>query len=139
MSRREAGIEIKGLTKAYADVTAVDGLDLEIRRGELFGLLGPNGSGKTTTINCLSGLVKPSRGSMKVAGFDVETETAKVRAILGISPQETAVYAHLSGRENIEFFGSLYSVPKKSTGEEHGVARAEAGPCGGRGQEGRKV
>ena len=112
MPSSEEGIEIKGLTKTYADVTAVDGLDLVIPKGELFGLLGPNGSGKTTTINCLSGLIKPTRGSMKVAGFDVETETAKVRAVLGISPQETAVYAHLSGRENIEFFGSLYSVPK---------------------------
>jgi len=107
------GIEIKGLTKRYADVTAVDGLNLVIGKGELFGLLGPNGSGKTTTINCLSGLVKPTSGSMKVLGFDVETETAKVRAVLGVSPQETAVYTHLSGRENIEFFGSLYSVPKE--------------------------
>lgn len=112
MSQPEAGIEIEGLTKAYADVVAVDGLSLAIQKGELFGLLGPNGSGKTTTINCLCGLIEPSKGSMRVAGFDVRTQIGKVRAVLGISPQETAVYTHLSGRENIEFFGSLYSVPK---------------------------
>jgi ABC-2 type transport system ATP-binding protein len=117
VSQPEAGIEIEGLTKAYADVVAVDGLSLVIEKGELFGLLGPNGSGKTTTINCLCGLVKPNKGSMKVAGFDVGTELGKVRAVLGISPQETAVYAHLSGRENIEFFGSLYSAPKNLLAE----------------------
>jgi len=113
LSAHESGIQIKGLTKAYADVVAVDDLTLEIWKGELFGLLGPNGSGKTTTINCLCGLTKPTKGTMKVAGMDVETELENVRAILGISPQETAVYAHLSGRENIEFFGSLYSVPNE--------------------------
>ena len=113
MSRHEAGIEIEGLSKAYADVVAVDGLTLEIGKGELFGLLGPNGSGKTTTINCLCGLVKPNAGSMRVGGYDVATEIQKVRAILGVSPQETAVYAHLTGRENIEFFGELYSTPKE--------------------------
>jgi ABC-2 type transport system ATP-binding protein len=106
------GVEIQGLTKRYRDVIAVDNLSLGIASTELFGLLGPNGSGKTTTINCLSGLVKPTEGKMKVAGFDVETEIQKVRAVLGVSPQETAVYSHLSGRENIELFGSLYSIPK---------------------------
>jgi len=110
--RQTYGIEIQGLTKQFKDTIAVDNLSLEIFTGELFGLLGPNGSGKTTTINCLSGLVKPTKGKMKVAGFDVETEIQKVRAVLGVSPQETAVYSHLSGRENIELFGSLYSIPK---------------------------
>jgi len=110
--RQTFGVEIQGLTKQYKDVTALDNLSLEIVSGELFGLLGPNGSGKTTTINCLSGLVKPTKGKMKVAGFDVESEIQKVRAVLGVSPQETAVYSHLSGRENIELFGSLYSIPK---------------------------
>jgi ABC-type cobalamin transport system ATPase subunit len=111
--RSAFGIEIQGLTKQYKDVTAVDNLNLGIPSGELFGLLGPNGSGKTTTINCLSGLVKPTKGKMKVAGFDVESEIQKVRAVLGVSPQETSVYSHLSGRENIELFGSLYSIPKE--------------------------
>jgi ABC-2 type transport system ATP-binding protein len=112
-SHQFLGIEIKELTKRYQDVTAIDNLCLTIKSGELFGLLGPNGSGKTTTINCLSGLVKPTSGKMMVAGFDVGNEIDNVRQILGVSPQETAVYSHLSGRENIELFGSLYSIPNE--------------------------
>lgn len=107
-----AAIRIEGLTKKFGDVVAVDSLDLAIGKGELFGLLGPNGSGKTTTINCLTGLTAPTSGTVRVAGFDVRKDMEKVRAILGVSPQETAVYTHLTGRENIEFFGSLYSVPR---------------------------
>jgi len=110
LSQGETGIEIHGLTKTYEDVKAVDNLTLSIKRGELFGLLGPNGSGKTTTINCLNGLVKPTAGQMSVGGHDVEKETSQVRAISGLSPQETAVYPFLTGRENIELFGELYSV-----------------------------
>jgi len=110
MAQGEVGIEIRGLTKAYGDLKAVDNLALSIERGELFGLLGPNGSGKTTTINCLNGLVRPTAGQMSVGGHDVEKETAQVRAISGLSPQETAVYQFLTGRENIELFGELYSV-----------------------------
>jgi len=110
MSQRDFGIEILGLTKVYEDVKAVDNLTLSIKRSELFGLLGPNGSGKTTTINSLIGLVKPTDGRMSIGGHDVEKETEKVRAISGLSPQETAVYPFLTGRENIELFGELYSV-----------------------------
>lgn len=109
-----AGIEIEGLTKAYADVVAVSDLTLDIRKGELFGLLGPNGSGKTTTINCMCGLIKPTKGSVSVLGRDAIAEVGAVRAILGVSPQETAIYPHLTGRENIRLFGSLYSVPKEA-------------------------
>ena len=76
-------------------------------------MLGPNGSGKTTTINCLSGLVNPSSGKLTVGGYDVRKETEKVRSILGICPQETALYPFLSGRENVELFGNLYSVPRQ--------------------------
>lgn len=106
-------IVLENLTKDYGDVKAVDGLSLRIPEGEVFGMLGPNGSGKTTTISCLSGLVNPTGGELKVEGLDVRKETEKVRAILGICPQETALYPFLSGRENVELFGDLYSVPKK--------------------------
>jgi ABC-2 type transport system ATP-binding protein len=104
---------IENLTKDYGDVRAVDGLTLSIPEAEVFGLLGPNGSGKTTTINCLTGLLKPTKGSIKVGGFDTRTESPKAREILGVSPQETAVYSYLTGRENVRLFGELYSVPKK--------------------------
>lgn len=104
-------IVLENFAKAYGDVKAVDGLSLRIREGEIFGLLGPNGSGKTTTINCLSGLIPPTEGSLQVGGFDVQKETAKVRRILGVCPQETALYPYLSGRENVELFGDLYCIP----------------------------
>lgn len=109
---REA-IVVDNLTKRFEDVTAVDGLSLKIEKGELFGLLGPNGAGKTTTINVLCGLLDPTSGSVRVAGYDVRKESNKVKELIGVSPQETAVYPHLSGRENIELFGNLHAMPKE--------------------------
>ena len=105
-----AAVELENLTKHYGTVKAVDGLTLTIGEGEVFGLLGPNGSGKTTTINCLCGIVDPTGGTARVGGFDVRTESAKVREILGVCPQDTAVYPYLTASENVELFGSLYSV-----------------------------
>lgn len=107
-------IVIENLRKDYGDVRAVDGLSLSIPEAEVFGLLGPNGSGKTTTINCLTGLIRPTGGTLKVGGHDVETETSGARAVMGVSPQETAIFPYLTGRENVELFGALYSIPKKS-------------------------
>ena len=89
-------------------------MTLRIPEREIFGLLGPNGSGKTTTINCLSGLIKPTGGALRVGGFDVQRETSRVREILGICPQETALFPYLSGRENIQLFGDLYAVPRSN-------------------------
>lgn len=107
-------IVIENLTKDYGDVKAVDELSLSIPEAEVFGLLGPNGSGKTTTINCLTGVLKPTEGTIKVGGFDVSNEGSKAREILGVSPQETAIYPYLTGKENVQLFGTLYSVPKKT-------------------------
>jgi len=120
-------IEIDGLTKDYGDVRAVDGLTLSISEAEVFGLLGPNGSGKTTTINCLTGLLKPTRGRIKVGGFDIQTEGAKARGIIGVSPQETAICPYLTGKENVQFFGALYSVPKKSLDDRVGYVLEKVG------------
>jgi ABC-2 type transport system ATP-binding protein len=106
-------IVLENFTKDYEDVRAVDGLTLRIPEGEIFGLLGPNGSGKTTTINCLSGLIKPTGGLLKVGGFDVQKETGRCREILGICPQDPALYPYLSGKENIRLFGDLFCVPKE--------------------------
>jgi len=114
-------IVIENLTKEFEDVTAVDGLSLEIEKGELFGLLGPNGAGKTTIIKVLCGLIKPTSGSIHVGGFDVLKEAAKVKELIGVCPQDTAAYPFLSGRENVELFGNLHTLPKeklkKSTDE----------------------
>ena len=109
-------VVIEGLTKDYGEVRAVDNLSLSISEAEVFGLLGPNGSGKTTTINCLTGILKPTSGTARVEGFDVQTQGLEARRIMGVSPQETAVYQYLTGRENVELFGKLYSVPGSALG-----------------------
>ncbi len=110
-------IIISNLTVKFGEITAVDKLNLEVKKGELFGLLGPNGAGKTTTINVLCGLLKPTEGSATVGGYDVQKEPRKVKELIGVCTQETAVYPFLTGRENIELFGNLYAVPKRKLKE----------------------
>ena len=109
----EPAIEIQNLTKKFEDKTALDSLNLEVTKGELFGLLGPNGAGKTTTINILCGLVKPSGGTAKIYSHDVQKETRQVKELIGVCPQETAVYPYLSGAENLELFGNLHCMNRK--------------------------
>jgi len=113
VSSKESAIVIESLTKKFEDVTAVDGLRLEVHKGELFGLLGPNGAGKTTTINVLCGLLEPTSGSARVAGYDIRKQGKMVRELIGVSPQETVVYPHLTGKENIELFGNLHAMSKE--------------------------
>ncbi|MGM9641075.1 MAG: ABC transporter ATP-binding protein [Faecousia sp.] len=103
-----SGIVTKDLTKRYGSLTAVDGLNLEIREGELFALLGVNGAGKTTTIKMLSCLTKPTSGDAMVLGRSVVTEPDRVKELLGISLQETAVAPNLTVRENLELMCGLY-------------------------------
>jgi len=110
---KETAIIIENITKKFEDLTAVDGLSLVVDKGELFGLLGPNGAGKTTTINILCGLLKPTTGSVKVGGYDALKEPSKIKELIGVSPQETAVYPHLTGKENIELFANLHAMPKE--------------------------
>ena len=112
-STERAEIVIDNLSKKFEDVTAVDQLSLTVPKGELFGLLGPNGAGKTTTINVLCGLLKPTSGSVFVSGFNVEKEVQKVKQLIGVCPQDTAVFPYLTGRENIEFFGNLHTMSKE--------------------------
>jgi len=106
-------IVIKDLVKKFGDITAVDGLNLEIRKGEMFGFLGPNGAGKTTTINMLCGLLEPTSGSAEIGGFDVGKEPQKVKKLLGVCPQDVAVYKFLTGMENLKLFGNLHGVDKQ--------------------------
>lgn len=108
----QSAITVENLVKKFEDVTAVDGISLQVRKGELFGLLGPNGAGKTTTINILCGLAKPTSGTAKVGGYDVQKETAKVKKLLGVCPQETAIYPYLTGAENVDLFGNLNDMDK---------------------------
>ncbi|MDQ5825745.1 MAG: ATP-binding cassette domain-containing protein [Chloroflexota bacterium] len=102
----------KGLTRRYGAFTAVDGIDLEVRSGEVFGLLGPNGAGKTTTIKMLVTLLPPSAGHAWVGGFDVERQSDNVRRLLGYVPQALSADGNLTGRQNLEVFAKLYDVPR---------------------------
>lgn len=110
---KKEAITIDNLVKKYGEITAVDRLSLEIRSEESFGLLGPNGAGKTTTINILCGLVKPTSGTVKVAGYNVQKDAQRIHQMIGVCPQDTAITAYLTGRENAELFGKLYGMPKQ--------------------------
>jgi ABC-2 type transport system ATP-binding protein len=102
--------------KAQAMFTAVDGVDLQIRRGEIFGLLGPNGAGKSTTIRMLCTLLEPTSGTATVNGFDVVSQANEVRRSLGtVLAGERSIYWKLTGRENLEYFAALYHIPANIT------------------------
>lgn len=110
-------IEIRELTKKYRDVTAVDKLDLTIRKGELFSLLGVNGAGKTTVLKMLSGISVPTGGDAEILGFSLRREQRRVKGLVGVSPQETAVAPCLTGRENLELICGVHGFSRQKTRE----------------------
>src|SRR5437867_9471543 len=112
-----AAIRAEGLTKRYGEVLAVDGLTLEIGTGHFFGLLGPNGSGKTTTIHMLATLIQPNAGSAEVAGFDIGRNAVKAREAIGIVFQESALDRTLTVAENLRFAGLLQNLPPRTISE----------------------
>ena len=103
------------LVKHYKNLTAVNKLNLEIRQGELFSLLGVNGAGKTTTIKMLTCLTKPSNGDAFVGGYSITTQSEQVKQLIGVSPQETAVAPNLSVKENLELICGIYGFSKEKT------------------------
>ncbi len=111
-------IEMRGLTKAYKDRTAVDHLNLTIGEGELFALLGPNGAGKTTTIRMLSCLAAPTSGDAILCGESVAENPEGVRAVINVSPQETAVAQKLSVRENLELIAEIYGMNRQEAAKK---------------------
>ena len=108
-------IETKSLVKQYGKLRAVDGLDLKIRQGELFSLLGVNGAGKTTTIKMLTCLTRPSGGDASVGGYSITKEAEQVKRLIGVSPQETAVAPNLSVEENLELICGIHGFSKEKT------------------------
>ena len=108
-------IKTKGLRKCYKSITAVDGLDLSIHKGELFSLLGVNGAGKTTTIKMLTCLTRPTAGEAFVGGHSITKEVERVKAIIGVSPQETAVAPNLTVRENLELICGIHGFSREKT------------------------
>lgn len=105
-------IKATGLTKNFGEVVALNGIDLEVEQGTVLGLLGPNGSGKTTTVRILATLLQSDAGSASVGGFNVATQPDEVRNVIGLTGQYAAVDEYLTGRENLELFGRLFHISK---------------------------
>jgi ABC-2 type transport system ATP-binding protein len=111
----ESIVEASNLVKTYkrndgTEVQAVKGIDLNIRKGEIFSLLGPNGAGKTTTISMISGLIAPTSGDAKIGGYSITKNPMDAKKLLGVIPQEIALYPRLTARQNLDFFGRMYSM-----------------------------
>ena len=103
-------IRVESLRKLYGDFVAVDGVSFSAEPGQIFGLLGPNGAGKSTTIGCISGLLRPTEGSVSVLGHDVVADGIAARRQLGVVPQELALYEDLSARDNLSYWGAAYGL-----------------------------
>jgi len=107
---KSKAIEVQNLHKNFGEIRAVDGVSFDVEQGEIFSLLGPNGAGKTTTISMLSCLLRPDDGDAVVLGHSVRKDPMDVKSVLGVVPQEIALYEDLSARENLTFWGKMYGL-----------------------------
>jgi ABC-2 type transport system ATP-binding protein len=105
-------VTVESLTRTFGDFTAVDHIDLEVKKGEIFGFLGPNGAGKSTTIKMLCGLLLPSGGSGTVGGYDIIKQSEEIKKTIGYMSQKFSLYDDLTVEENINFYSGIYSVPE---------------------------
>ena len=112
-------IDVSQISKSYngEEGNAVNNLSFSIEKNEIFGLLGPNGAGKTTTISMLCGLLEPDSGSITINGYNLKTDLSRVKSIIGVVPQDIALYPTLTGRENLMFYGTMYGVSKQKLRE----------------------
>jgi ABC-2 type transport system ATP-binding protein len=112
-------IEIKNLTKVFKDTfePAVNAVNLTVKQNEVFGLLGPNGAGKTTIISILCGIMAPTAGNVRLAGMSLKENQAAIKQIIGVVPQDIALYPTLTARENLEFYGAMYGLSGKTKTE----------------------
>ncbi|MBY8981460.1 MAG: ATP-binding cassette domain-containing protein, partial [Candidatus Lokiarchaeota archaeon] len=108
----DLAIETINLKKYYKDIHAVDGIDLALPKGSLFGFLGPNGAGKTTTISMLSTVLPPTSGKATILGYDLEKQSNKIKECIGICPQEIVLYERLTARENINLIAQMHGLKK---------------------------
>jgi len=104
-------IKTSNLTKKFNDTVALDRMNLEIKKGEIFGFLGPNGAGKTTAVRIFTGLLKPTGGQVTIGGYDIEKQPLMAKKITGLVPDTPFIYQKLTGREFLEFVGNLYEIP----------------------------
>jgi ABC-2 type transport system ATP-binding protein len=106
----DLAIETRGLRKLFGDVTAVDGLDLRVHGGTLFGFLGPNGAGKSTTIKILTGLLPKTAGQAAVLGYDLDRDPVEIKRRIGVVPEELVLFDRLTGAEYLIFVGRMYGL-----------------------------
>ena len=111
MDNPDLAVEAQRLTRRFGDFVAVDDVNLAVKRGEIFGFLGSNGAGKTTTIRMLCGLLTPSSGTARVAGFDLATQAEQIKQNIGYMSQRFSLYDDLTVEENIDFFSGVYGIP----------------------------
>ena len=123
MASTELAIDVAGITKRFGSKTVVDGISLTVRRGEIYGFLGPNGSGKTTFIRMLCGLLTPDAGHGTCLGFDVRTQQSDIKRHVGYMTQRFSYYEDLSIRENLDFVARLYDVPDRQTAVDQSLER----------------
>ncbi len=107
-------VSVKNLTKKYGELTAVDNLSFDVHKNEIFGLLGPNGAGKSTTLSVITTLSDMNKGDIEISGYDIRKDKMKIKKLIGMVPQDIAVYDHLSALENVKFFASLYGLKGKA-------------------------
>jgi len=117
----ELALETSGLTRTFGDLRAVDGIDLRVPRGSFFGFLGPNGAGKSTTLRCLTGLLRPTSGTIRVLGLDPLREPVRIKRLVGVVFEELALFDRLTGAETLAFVGRLHGLDRatvrRRTGE----------------------
>src|SRR5471032_2114662 len=123
MSATDLVIDVTGVTKRFGPKTVVNGIDLQVRRGEIYGFLGPNGSGKTTFIRMLCGLLTPDGGTGTCLGYDLRTQQADIKRLVGYMTQKFSYYEDLSIRENLDFIARLYDVPDRPAAVDHSLDR----------------
>src|SRR4051812_19223739 len=116
-------IDVSGVTKRFGDKTVVNAIDLQVRRGEIYGFLGPNGSGKTTFIRMLCGLLTPDGGRGTCLGYDVRTQQAEIKRHVGYMTQKFSYYEDLSIRENLDFIARVYDIPDRTSAVQHSLER----------------
>ena len=134
-----AAVEVEELVKRFGDFVAVDRVSFHVERGEIFGFLGPNGAGKSTTIRILCGLLGPTAGRARVAGYNVGTKPEEVKKHIGYMSQKFSLYDDLTVEENLEFFGGIYQVEKGARRERIEAALGTAGLGERRGEMARNL
>lgn len=127
MNSQQPAIIVTNLTKRFGDFTAVNGVNFEVHRGEIFGFLGPNGSGKTTTIRMMLGLMKPTAGSVEILGMKVDGDTAQIRPRVGYMSQRFSLYNDLTVLQNLRFYGAAYGLSNSELKNRIQEALAMAG------------